>query len=204
MRSSVYWNQITFPFYPLSPFSLPLISTPHILLSLWLYPVALIQNFAVGLWGGGKGWEDVVYTETRRENRFRKRNPRLFIFYYPFSQLFYITAFISPFPRSYSHSTPCHQPLTKHAPVVGRMMHAEGWSFSWTSHPLPVCSRFLSRSDVGWYGRSALVFLCVCVCVPRFSEQPRTDLFKYLNVQCWQVQRTILPSSTSIYRGTFM
>lgn len=75
MRSSVYWNQITFPFYSLSPFfSLPLISTPHILLRLWLYPVALIQNFAVGLWGGGKGW-DVVYTETWRENRFRKRNP---------------------------------------------------------------------------------------------------------------------------------
>lgn len=53
MRSSLWSNQITFPFQSIPPFFYfwfvpPLISTPRILLRLRLYPVALIQNFAVG------------------------------------------------------------------------------------------------------------------------------------------------------------
>jgi hypothetical protein len=54
--------------------------------------------------------------------------------------------------------------------------------------------------------------MCVCVhAKPRFTEQQRTDLFKYLNVQCWQVQRTALPNDTErikhtyiVYEGSFM
>lgn len=42
------------------------------------------------------------------------------------SQLSCITAFISPCPSSCSYSSPCHQPLTKHASDRGRMMLTEG------------------------------------------------------------------------------
>jgi hypothetical protein len=52
----------------LSIFILPLISTPHILLRLWLYPVALIQNFAVGVVRWRQGMRRCgIYWDTKGE-----------------------------------------------------------------------------------------------------------------------------------------